>query len=250
MPAEQTNEQLKQALRNAGLEIDDLAAKVDVDIRTAYRWLTGRTPYPRHRRRVADALGVPERVLWPGETPGADRTDDTASETIEVLQAGETPDWRELAADAQERVELLDLTLGDVITDGDGQLLADAAGRGCRVRVLVSDRDSIHLAIAEQEAGRYVSLTNRPASTGELDRVVELLSPHLERGEIELRKFVGAGAYRILIFDDQALVHLRIQGVQPEAIPVLCLTRERSDETFDGFTQHFEAIWQNSEPLR
>jgi transcriptional regulator with XRE-family HTH domain len=250
LPAEQTNEQLKQALRNAGLEIDDLAAKVDVDIRTAYRWLTGRTPYPRHRRRVADALGVPERLLWPGETPGADRGDDTASETIEVLPARDTPDWRELAADAHERLEMLDLTLGDVITDGDEQLLVDAAGRGCRVRVLISDPDSVHLAIAEQDAGRNVDLTSRPAAVGELERVLELLTPNAERGEVELRKFVDAGAYRVLVFDDQALIRLRLSGAHPEAMPVLYLSRESNGEIFESFTRHFETVWQRSGPLR
>jgi lambda repressor-like predicted transcriptional regulator len=244
------NEQLRHALRNAGLEIDELAAQLGVDPKTAQRWLTGRTPYPRYRRRVADALGVPERVLWPDEVPDQDRAEAPAAETIDVLTARDSPDWRELLADARERVDLLDLTLGDVITDGDGQLLADAAGRGCRVRVLVSDRDSVHLPIAEQEAGRYVSLTSRPASTGELDRVVELLSPHLERGEIDLRKFVGAGSYRVLVFDDQALVRLRLPGVDVDAMPLLYLTRERGDGIFDGFTQHFEAVWQSSEPLR
>ncbi|MGH3260754.1 MAG: helix-turn-helix domain-containing protein, partial [Trebonia sp.] len=74
MSSEQSNEQLKRALRNAGLEIDELASKVKVDVKTAQRWLTGRTPYPRYRRRVADALNVPEQVLWPSETPDHDRT--------------------------------------------------------------------------------------------------------------------------------------------------------------------------------
>ena len=243
------NEQLRHALRNAGLEIDELAAELGVDPKTAQRWLTGRTPYPRYRRRVADALRVPERVLWPYEVPDRDRVEAAATETIDVLTARDSPDWRELLADARERVELLDLTLGGVITDGDGRLLADAARRGCRVRVLVSDRDSIHLAIAEQEAGRYVSLTSRSASSDDLDRVVELLSPHLERGELELRKFVGAGSYRILVFDDQALVRLRLPGVDADAMPWLYLTRERGDGILTGFTQHFETVWQNSEPL-
>jgi lambda repressor-like predicted transcriptional regulator len=243
------NEQLRQALRNAGIEVDDLAVKAEVDVKTVRRWLTGRTPRQRYRRRVADALGVSEQVLWPGVAPDQDEQDEPGGETVEVLAAAEAPDWRELLADTHERVELLDLTLGDVITDGDEDLLAAAAGRGCRVRVLVSDRDSVHLAIAEQDAGREVSLTSRPASTGELDRVVALLAPHVQAGDLELRMFVGAGPYRILILDDQALVRLRLPGVEPDAMPVLYLTRERSDGILDGFTRHFETVWQTSEPL-
>ena len=109
------NEQLRQALRNAGLEVDDLAVKAEVDVKTVRRWLSGRTPRARYRRRVADALDVSEQVLWPGEVPDHEQADGTAVETFELLTARDAPDWRELLADAQERVELLDLTLGDVI---------------------------------------------------------------------------------------------------------------------------------------
>lgn len=243
------NEQLKQALRTAGLEADDLADKVGVDVKTAERWLAGRTPHPRHRRRVADALDTPERVLWPKELPDHDSAADGGmGEIIEELTAGVGGvDWRELLASAAERAWLLDLTLSDIITDRDAALLAAAAARGCRVRVLVSHRDSVHLTIAEQETGREVSLTNRPASTAELDRVVQTLTPH---AEIELRTFVGAGAYRVLIFDDQALVTLRLPGVPSDAMPLLYLARQTTDGIFDSFTQHFEALWQTSQAVR
>jgi transcriptional regulator with XRE-family HTH domain len=246
------NEQLKQALRNAGLEIDDLAVEVGVDVKTAQRWLSGsRTPHPRHRRRVADVLGVPEQQLWPDQVPGQDQAgQDATSEIIEELIGDDGPDWRELLAGASQHVELLDLTLGDVITDGDDALLVAAAGRGCQVRVLVSDRDSVHLAIAEQEAGHQQSLTNRPPSTRDLDRVVELLTPHAARSNVELRSFVGAGAYRILIFDNQALVRLRLAGVDPDAMPLLYLARQAENGIFESFTQHFEAVWQTGEALK
>jgi len=244
------NEQLRQALRNAGLEVDDLAVKAGADVKTVRRWLSGRTPRARYRRLVADALGVTEQSLWPSAVPDHEQADETTVETFELLTAREAPDWRELLADARERVELLDLTLAGVITDGDGQLLADAADHGCRVRVLISDPDSVHLAIAEQDAGRHVSLTSRPAAVGELDRVVELLSPHVQRGDVELRKFVDAGAYRVLVFDDQALVRLRLSGVDADAMPVLYLARESVGEIFESFTGHFESLWKRSEPLR
>ncbi len=40
-----------------------------VDVKTVRRWLAGGTPYSRHRTRVADALGVEERELWPDAAP-------------------------------------------------------------------------------------------------------------------------------------------------------------------------------------
>jgi hypothetical protein len=195
---------------------------------------------------------VPEQLLWPNELPGQDGAGPVMAGTIEVLGAGQDgTDWRELLASARERADLVDLTLGDVIGVGDGQLLAAAASRGCRVRVMISDYESLHLGIAEQEAsGDETSLMSWPASTAELDRVVQLLKPHLERGELELRTFVGAGAYRLLIFDDQALVRLRLPGIADrDAMPLLYLTRRSAGETFDRFSEHFEALWQTGNAL-
>jgi lambda repressor-like predicted transcriptional regulator len=244
------NEQLKQALRTNGLEIDDLAEQVGVDVKTAQRWLSGRTPYPRYRRRVADALNTTERTLWPDEVPEFDSgSEPVEREMLGVLGAGDGPDWRELATGARDRVELLDLTLADIISDdADAQLLADAAGRGCRVRVLISHPDSIHLAIAEEQAGRYLALAERPAAAAELERVGGLLTSHVGQQGVELRTFVGAGSYRVLIIDDQAIVRLRLPGVPPEWEPVLRIDRERNPEVLDGFAFHFDAMWQTSEP--
>ncbi|MGH3262860.1 MAG: hypothetical protein ACRDNS_12765, partial [Trebonia sp.] len=93
-----------------------------------------------------------------------------------------------------------------------------------------------------------VDLTRRPATVAELERVVELLSPHARRGDLELRKFVEAGAHRLLVFDDQALVQLRLSGVNADALPVLYV-RESAGEIFESFPQHFQTVWQRSEPL-
>lgn len=246
MPNE-SNEQLRHALRAAGLEIGELADQIDVDPRTARRWLTGSTPYPRHRRRIADALGVSERVLWPDEVPDQEHSDSIAAETIEVHAAHAAPDWRELLTETRERAWLLDLTLADIIADGDGRLLADAAARGCQVRVLISDPDSVHLAIAEQDAGRHVDLTTRPACAADLERVARTLTPHPAIG---LRSFVSAGSYRLLIFDDQALVRLLMPGVDMRTMPLLHLTRADSEQLFDRFREHFDALWQTGETPR
>ncbi len=47
------NENLKTALQHAGMQPDDLAELVDVDVKTVRRWLYGALPYPRHRTRIA-----------------------------------------------------------------------------------------------------------------------------------------------------------------------------------------------------
>ena len=45
--------------------MDALVAATGVDPKTGQRWIAGRTPYPRHRRAIADLLGENEGYLWP-----------------------------------------------------------------------------------------------------------------------------------------------------------------------------------------
>jgi transcriptional regulator with XRE-family HTH domain len=60
------NEQLRTSMFEAKVSIEDVAQAAAVDAKAVYRWLTqGRIPYPRHRKAVADYLGVNEANLWP-----------------------------------------------------------------------------------------------------------------------------------------------------------------------------------------
>ena len=61
------NDVLRRALVDAKLTPAGLASRLSVDPETVQRWVAdeGRTPQPRHRWAVADALGVDEMALWP-----------------------------------------------------------------------------------------------------------------------------------------------------------------------------------------
>ena len=59
------NEALRQALLQARLREDDIAARLGVDPKTVRRWLNGRVPYPHNRTAIADLVGVDEADLWP-----------------------------------------------------------------------------------------------------------------------------------------------------------------------------------------
>ncbi len=66
------NEQLKNALRHAGLTPEEFAEIVRVNPKTVGRWLAGTTTRtPRHRATIARALDLPEHQLWPDETPSS-----------------------------------------------------------------------------------------------------------------------------------------------------------------------------------
>jgi lambda repressor-like predicted transcriptional regulator len=63
------NKQLRDAIQNAGIDIQELADQIRVDPKTIERWVAGRTPYPRYRSRLARALSTTQQQLWPQLAP-------------------------------------------------------------------------------------------------------------------------------------------------------------------------------------
>ena len=59
------NERLRTTILEKGLTPVELAASLNVDPKSVERWISGRTPYRRHRYAVAAKLGVDEAYLWP-----------------------------------------------------------------------------------------------------------------------------------------------------------------------------------------
>src|SRR4051794_30141848 len=59
------NERLRTAMLERGITPSDLAEALRVDPKSVERWISGRTPYRRHRYAVAARLGVDEVYLWP-----------------------------------------------------------------------------------------------------------------------------------------------------------------------------------------
>lgn len=105
------NDNLRQALTSADLQPDDLAGLIEVDSRTVRRWLSGQAPYPRHRAKIARALGLTEEALWPDLPP-------TTQPLVRDLITGYprpdsigVPTAETLIQSTRERIELLDQTL-------------------------------------------------------------------------------------------------------------------------------------------
>src|SRR5438552_3385632 len=64
------NQRLYDAIRQSGRGVEEVAHELDADPKTVGRWINdGRTPRLHHRQKLAQLLGVPEAVLWPG-APG------------------------------------------------------------------------------------------------------------------------------------------------------------------------------------
>jgi len=248
------NERLQTALHQAGIEVEDLADIVGVDIRTVRRWVGGATPYGRHRTNIAKAVGKPERDLWPEQEIKAQIGDARAEIIAAYPQANDlaAPDWRVLLKAATVQIDLLDYTLTDILTSaGTVDLLAAKAAAGCQIRILISAKDSAQLVIAEAEQGADITLTDIPDGAREAERSTAMLQPLLNSDGVEAREFVAGRFNTILRFDDHMLLALHTYGTPGSHASLLHLRRKSEAGLFERFAAHYDAIWQEAgEPIR
>lgn len=216
---------------------------------TIGRWLSGRTPRPRHRARTARALGVAAHELWPdADTPTPRDPEDEPGEIEAAYTRADdpdAPDWRELLDAAVDRIDLLDFTFQDIATVAV-PLLAAKASAGCRIRVLVSDPDSVHLLSTEAESRDLTEPYELPELARDAERTLGTLQPLISADGVEVRTFIAARYNAILRFDDHMLVALHLWGTTPTDVPLLHLHRRGDDGLFDRFAGHYDAVWNHA----
>jgi transcriptional regulator with XRE-family HTH domain len=249
------NERLRQAISQAGLEPEQLADRVEVDIKTLQRWLAGRTPHPRLRARLARALGREERELWPELAIEAPEDSESGGEIQGAWAHADderVPAWHELLEEAVDRIELLGYSLIDVVSvDGVIDTLAQKAGSGARVRILISAPDSIWVTATAPQLGQEEDYIGRSQLRLEIETARAHLEPLAEHADIDLRQFYADPGHTILRFDDQMLVIPRLHGTSSADAPLLHLQRLGDGGVFDQFAVHLDALAeQASEPIR
>ncbi len=219
------NDKLHAAVKHAGMTAEDLAEIVTVDIRTVRRWLAGQTPHVRQRGKVARALDVPERDLWPElAAAAARRTAATPSDLIAAYPtttALDAPDWKTLMRDATDRIELLGDTVAPILTTpGVPELLAGKAAHGCEIRILILD------------PGRH-------------------LTPLLDQPGIQIRVLEAPAHQTIHRYDEQLLLTLHLLDEDPESGPLLHIRRNADAGLFDRLEEHHHHLWEDiSQPIQ
>lgn len=248
-----SNERLRAAIHQAGIEVEDLAARIGADPKTVRRWIAGRDARGYYRTRVARELGTTEAELW----PELDLRVEGRDERSEILgayahaNALAAPDWRALLQHARHEVDLLDFTLAEILpTAGTVESLAQKAAAGCEVRLLLSAPDSAHLALADAEQGEDISLLDIPESARDVERSITI-AEELATGEaIEARTFIAGRFNTILRFDDEMLVILHLYATSGESAPLLHLKHHSDHGLFEQFSAHFDALWQDAKPIK
>jgi hypothetical protein len=246
-----SNERLRAAIDKAGLSADQLGLQVQADTKTVRRWISGRTPRKIYRLRVAEALRTTEADLWPEEELRVDGRDEQAEILAAYAHSNDqaAPDWRPLLARATQHVDLLDLTLTNVLQqDHATDLLLEKARSACQVRLLLSAPESIHLTVADAELGQDLTLLDIPESAGEAAWTLATVVPILEAGA-HARTFVAARPNTILRFDDEMLVSLHLYATPAEHAPLLHLKRHSDHGLFQAFSDHYELLWQDAQPV-
>ena len=221
------NEHLRAAITRAGLTLEEFADIVQVDVMIVRRWLAGRSPYPRHRARVAGALDTTEHALWP-DTDTVPAASATAAHELTTPVTGDAiagygyatdpaaPNTAVLLRTAVEPIEIVIPNLAS--QPGLDELLVERAADGCRVRLVIEDPD-------------------------------ERVEPLLGIDAIEIRAS-PAGEDHVLYRADEemlpALVGIGSAGAPP---PIIHLRRQAEGGLFDRLADDFDDRWLQATPL-
>jgi lambda repressor-like predicted transcriptional regulator len=262
-------ELVKAAMNAAGVDVDMLADRIQVDVRTVRRWVNGSIPYARHQNRIARTLGTTARELWPEAHPdpadvdpeaaGGDEASGGARDSLAAFGSGDVvavyhgcddphlPDARDLLTGAQTRIDLLDVTLADVITGRDiVARIAEKAAAGCEIRILISDPDSAHLMTVALEVHPELLISHRPGLSWAVQRTIGCLQPLLGLEHVDVRTYVAERVNSILRVDDEMLVTVALWGTPVDIQPVLHLRRFDRNGVFDRFAYQYDLIWSHA----
>lgn len=237
------NERLRDAMSSAGVTPQDLAERLEVDPRTAERWVSlGRIPYRRHRRQVAVILGEREAYLWPDALTTAQRDSVAASEIVRISPRRSTIPaelWSRLFERANTYLDVL-VYAGLFLPEQHPELitaLCDKAASGARLRLLLGDPESEQVSLRGQEEGIG------EAVAAKIRNVMNFYKPHSDHGCLDVRFHATTLYTSIYRFDDEMLVNNHVLGRPGAQTPVMHLRRLSGGDLYDTYAQTFDRIW-------
>jgi transcriptional regulator with XRE-family HTH domain len=238
-----TNERLRVALHEAGLQLDDLARRVGVDAKTAERWITkGRLPHPANRIQTAQLVGVDEFVLWPQLAHGRRGQAASAAELLDVYPVrGAVPAgaWYALMESARRHIDVL-VYAGLFLSDGRPDLAAvlrRKAEDGVQVRLLVGDPSCEAVALRGSDEGVGDGLAAR------IRLAIVYLRPAFDAPGVQVRFHETTLYNSIYRFDDELLVNTHAFGAGAPESPVLRLRQIAGGQLFNYYMASFERVW-------
>lgn len=243
------NERLRASVRAAGLTIEEVAKQVEVDAKTAERWITKeRVPHRRTRRKVADLLKTPEIQLWPALAEDL-HTRNNPQPDVELVHLYSSRSsvpfelWNELIHNAQERVEILVFS---------GQFLVEQHNILPMVRKKAELGTKFRFAVGDETSPAVVQRASEEGTTGGLEGRIQMMRRYLSKvadfANVEVRTHGTILYNSIYRFDDQMLVNGHAFGSLAGENPVLHLRQVPDGPMWEHYLQSFERVWQEATP--
>jgi transcriptional regulator with XRE-family HTH domain len=244
-----SNERLRAALLKKGLTPAQLAERLQVDAKTAERWISGqRAPYRKNRFAIATLLGVDESYLWPD---ALNRNQVSAAAESEILTVYPhrwmvTRDvWSKHFVDAEESIDMLTMAGLFIAEDvGTVRSFREKAADGVRIRLLISDPDSAAVALREREED-----TEPGVVASRVRNVLGLLRPLRGVEGIEFRLHDTCLYASIFRSDDDMIVTPHVYGMGGSNSPVLHLRKIPGGDLVSLYRDSFEKVWNSAKPL-
>jgi transcriptional regulator with XRE-family HTH domain len=242
------NERLRAALLERGVTPDDLAAAIEVDVKTIERWITkSRNPYRRHRYAVAAFLGMEETYLWPDALSPEQAASASESEILNIFpHRSVIPNelWHRFFESAEEEIGVLVYVGLFMAEDRNIQRIFRAkADAGVKVRILLGDPDSEHVARRSTDEGID------DAIIAKVKNAIAMYKPLRNIEGIEFRLHDTTLYNSIYRSDEQLLVNTHIYGFIAAHAPVLHLRKVAGGSMVSNYVDSFEHVWDNANPL-
>jgi transcriptional regulator with XRE-family HTH domain len=242
------NERLRDALMRNGLTLDQVARAVNVDPKTVERWITkGRTPYPKHRHKIAAMARESESYLWPQAIAPERKAETAAAEVVRVFphrNAIPVELWDRLIDDAEITVEILvHAALFLVERPRFVKDLGGKAENGAKIRLLFGDPDGDSVALRSEE-----EQLGEGTLAARIRNALAYYRP-LQRVEGVDMRFHNTTLYNsIFRFDDEMIINTHVYGFQGAHAPSLHLRRLSAGDLFETYSESFESAWNLSRP--
>jgi transcriptional regulator with XRE-family HTH domain len=242
------NERLRSALLQHGVSIEELAQATGVDPKTAERWITvNRIPYRKHRYAVATLLHLDENYLWPDALSQSQLMEASESEIIAVYPHRHLAPkdlWGQVFSSAESQIGVL-VYSGFFLADDPGfqKLLAQKAGEGVTIRILLGDPDSAQVGLRGEDEGI------REGMAGKIRNVIIMYAPLRTLDGVEFRLHSTVLYNSIYQSDDELLVNPHIYGTPASLAPVLHLRRVAGGSMVTTYLDSFERVWSRARPL-
>ena len=238
------NDRLRTSLLERGVTPADLATALDVDPKSVERWISGRTPYRRHRYAVAAHLGVDEAYLWPDALTRDQVADASESEIVNIYPhrwAVPSELWRNFFETAEAQIDVL-VYSGLFLSEDAGvrRLFREKADAGTKVRIALGDPDS------ESVAQRGIDEGVDDAMAAKIRNALVMYKPLRNVEGIEFRLHTTVLYNSIYRADDQLLVNTHIYNFTAAQAPVLHLRRVAGGSMVTTYLESFERVWDGA----